>query len=204
VIASVHGLVLDVRAGHVVVEVGGIGVRAEITAACAKTMIVGTLTSLFTQLIVREDSLTLFGFTDADELEMFNLLNTVSGVGPRSALGILSELQPAEIAAAVKRDDDKPFRQVSGIGPKTAKLIVVSLAGKIDAFGYMHVTGAPAASDNGDDQSSAIVQALVGLGWPEASAYEAVMSAQRDGVEFNDQELLRASLLLLQNRPGRR
>lgn len=203
-IASLHGSVLDVRAGHVVIEVGGVGVRAEITTACSQAMVVGSVTSLFTQLVVREDSLTLFGFVDADELEMFNLLNTVSGVGPRSALGILSELHPTEIAIAVKRDDDKPFRQVSGIGPKTAKLIVVSLAGKIDAFGYSNAVGAPVTSGNSNDQSIAIVQALVGLGWPEGAASDAVASAQRVEAELNDQELLRASLLQLQNKPGRR
>jgi holliday junction DNA helicase RuvA len=203
VIASLHGPVLSASAGHVVVSVGGVGLRVEVVASCALSSRVGADITLFTQLIVREDSLTLFGFEEHDELEMFNLLTSVSGVGPRSGLGILAELRPADIAAAVKREDDKPFRQVQGIGPKTAKLIVVSLAGKIDAFGH-GVNADEHVMLSSGSSSSTIVQALVGLGWAEASAHDAVVSAQRAGADMSEQELLRASLILLQNTSGRR
>src|SRR5690606_190429 len=90
--------------------------------------------SLQTALGVREDPLPLFGVATQSELEVFGHLIAVSGVGPRSALGVLSALSPAEIARAVAAEDEKPFRKVSGIGPKTAKLIVVSLAGKLPAL----------------------------------------------------------------------
>ncbi len=84
-------------------------------------------------MVVREDSLTLFGFGTRDELDVFDLLIGVTGVGPKSALGVLSALSPEQVAEAVQRDDDAVFRKVSGIGPKTAKLITVSLAGKLVA-----------------------------------------------------------------------
>ena len=82
---------------------------------------------------MREDDLSLFGFATRAELEVFDLLRGVSGVGPKSALGVLSTLSPDEIARAVAVEDDAPFRKVSGIGPKTAKLIAVSLQGKLAA-----------------------------------------------------------------------
>ena len=92
---------------------------------------IGQEASLHTALIVREDDLSLFGFETRAELEVFDLLRGVSGVGPKSALGVLATLSPDDIARAVAAEDDAPFRKVSGIGPKTAKLIAVSLQGKL-------------------------------------------------------------------------
>ncbi len=86
---------------------------------------------MHTALVVREDDLSLYGFAEADELAVFDLLRGVSGVGPKSAMGVLAAMSPAELAQAVSLEDDGAFRRVSGIGPKTAKLIVVSLAGKL-------------------------------------------------------------------------
>lgn len=202
-IASLRGTVMSVGIGFVVIDVGGVGLRVEVTSACATTAHVGSSFELSTQLIVREDALTLFGFNTQEELEVFNLLITVSGVGPRSGLGILAALSPSEIAAAVKREDDSVFRQVSGIGPKTAKLITVSLAGKLNAFGFEDARPGVEAT-GADSVGGIIVQALVGLGWQESSAQEAVTSAQRAGADQSEAELLRSALVLLQHAPGRR
>jgi Holliday junction DNA helicase RuvA len=110
-----------------------VGLTVAVTPHVAHATNVGDEVHLHTNLIVREDALSLFGFESRDELLVFTQLLGVTGVGPKSALGVLAALSVAQIAEAVSADDDAPFRRVSGIGPKTAKLIVVQLAGKIVA-----------------------------------------------------------------------
>src|SRR5688572_15974086 len=129
-ISSVRGTAVHVDAESVVIEVGGVGLAVAVTSQVSRATHVGQSVTLHTSLIVREDALSLFGFESRDELQLFTHLLGVTGVGPKSALGILSTLSPAQIAEAVAADDDAPFRRVSGIGPKTAKLIVVQLTGK--------------------------------------------------------------------------
>jgi Holliday junction DNA helicase RuvA len=170
VIASVRGEVLSVGASHVVIEAGGIGYAVQITPQHALTLRVGHETRVHTALIVREDDQSLFGFASREELEMFDHLRGVSGVGPKSALGVLATLSPDQVATAVAMEDDAPFRKVSGIGPKTAKLIVVSLTGKLLApTGGPAVTAAPSSTT-----AQNVVAALVGLGWNEKVAAQAV------------------------------
>jgi Holliday junction DNA helicase RuvA len=123
VISSVRGTVLVVTTSHVHVDVGGLGYSVQITPQHALTLRVGHEVRLHTALIVREDDMSLFGFATPVELEMFDLLRGVSGVGPKSALGVLATLSPDQIATAVAAEDDGPFRKVSGIGPKTAKAV---------------------------------------------------------------------------------
>ncbi len=142
-ISSVRGTVLSVAGSYVHVDVGGLGYSVQITPQHALTLRVGNEVRLHTALIVREDDMSLFGFASLAELEMFDLLRGVSGVGPKSALGVLATLSPDQIASAVATEDDAPFRKVSGIGPKTAKLIVVSLAGKIHAPAGIAPVAAP-------------------------------------------------------------
>lgn len=169
-ISSLHGSVLSTGVDNVVIEVGGVGFSVFVPAGVARTARVGEQLRLHTSLIVREDALTLFGFADAVELDVFSLLLSVTGVGPKSALGVLGHLTVDQIAAAVGADDDAPFRRVSGIGPKTAKLIVVQLAGKL------HAPAAASAGPSADAASAVIGQvtaALVGLGWSEKIAAEA-------------------------------
>src|SRR5690606_28843261 len=142
-ISSLHGTVLHAGSDHVVIDVGGVGFSVAVPGDGAQTARVGEQLRLHTSLIVREDALSLFGFADRDELEIFGLLLGVTGVGPKSALGVLSHLTVDQIAEAVTAEDDAPFRRVSGIGPKTAKLIVVQLAGKVQP----RVGSAPAAAE---------------------------------------------------------
>ena len=169
-ISSVRGPVLAALGSVAVIEVGGVGLAVQVTPATALSLRVGTEARLSTTLIVREDSLTLYGFPSTDELEVFELLVGVTGVGPKSALGVLAVLSPGQIAQAVSSEDDGAFRKVSGIGPKTAKLIVLSLAGKV------FVTATAAASDRpAPTSASANVQAaLIGLGWSDKVAAQAV------------------------------
>ena len=169
-ISSVRGTVLSSTGSLVVIEVGGVGYAVQVTPQHALSLRLGQETRVHTALIVREDDMSLFGFATPEELDTFDLLRGVSGVGPKSALGVLATLSPDEIATAVATEDDAPFRKVSGIGPKTAKLIVVSLAGKILA--PAHAT--PAAKAPASTTTQSVVAALVGLGWNERVAVQAV------------------------------
>ncbi|GAA2014709.1 Holliday junction branch migration protein RuvA [Microbacterium ulmi] len=195
-ISSLRGRVAHVEAESVVVEVGGVGLAVHVTPQVARTAHVGHELALHTNLIVREDALTLFGFSSRDELVVFSQLLGVTGVGPKSALGVLSALTVGQIADAVAADDDAPFRRVSGIGPKTAKLIVVQLAGKLAP---VHAT-AGAAPDAAPVVSAQVTQALVGLGWSERIAAEAVASVAADAGEHERASvsaLLRLTLAVL-------
>ncbi|NIJ03708.1 Holliday junction branch migration protein RuvA [Frigoribacterium faeni] len=173
-ISSVRGTVLSASGTSVVVEVGGVGLRVGVTPQLALTASPGTTLQLFTTLIVREDDLSLFGFAELEELEVFDLLRSVTGVGPKSAQGVLSTLTPAQVAQAVADDDDAPFRRVSGIGPKTAKLIVLSLTGKLDVRASAPTVTAASST------SADVLTALVGLGWSEKEAQAAIDSVVAD------------------------
>ncbi|CAN5596057.1 Holliday junction branch migration protein RuvA [soil metagenome] len=172
-ISSLRGRAAHVDTDSLVVEVGGIGLAVAVTPHVAAATNVGDDVHLHTNLIVREDALSLFGFESHDELVVFTQLLSVTGVGPKSALGVLAALSVGQIAEAVTADDDSPFRRVSGIGPKTAKLIVVQLAGRVVA----PRSGGAARADAAPGVAAQVTQALVGLGWSERAASEAVASA---------------------------
>ncbi|QIM16629.1 Holliday junction branch migration protein RuvA [Leucobacter insecticola] len=203
-IASIHGQVLSAGAGWVVIGVGGLGMRVETPSGRVSQAHPGEELMLHTNLVVREDSLTLFGFATQSELEVFGHLIAVSGVGPRSALGVLSSLTPVDVVRAVEAEDEKPFKQVSGIGPKTAKLIVVSLAGKLKGLD-LGTEEDVRVQDPDLALAEAVKDGLVGLGWGDADARQAVQDARDAGAPADSAGLLRASLALLQSgRPGAR
>ena len=191
-ISSLRGTVVHIDADSVVVEVGGVGLSVAVTPQVTRAVHAGDTLQLHTSLIVREDVLALFGFESREELTVFTLLLGVTGVGPKSALGILSTLSVPQIADAVASDDDAPFRRVSGIGPKTAKLIVVQLAGKLLAAPVAAGAGRAAT---GSAVTPQVVQALVGLGWSERVAAEAVASVADEAAE-GDRESVQALLRL--------
>ncbi len=172
-ISSLRGRAAHVDTDSIVIEVGGVGLTVAVTPHVAAATDVGDDVHLHTNLIVREDALSLFGFESRDELVVFTQLLSVTGVGPKSALGVLAALSVTEIAEAVSADDDAPFRRVSGIGPKTAKLIVVQLAGKVVA----PRSGSAPRADAAPGVAAQVTQALIGLGWSERAASEAVASA---------------------------
>lgn len=196
-ISSLHGTVLHTTPDQVIIDVGGVGFSVAVPSDVAHTATVGEKLLLHTSLIVREDALSLFGFADRGELEIFTLLLSVTGVGPKSALGVLSHLTADQIAEAVTAEDDAPFRRVSGIGPKTAKLIVVQLAGKVHAVAPSPTAAVAAGSA---DIVSQVAAALVGLGWSEKVAAEAVAQTAADATEAERASvasLLRRTLALL-------
>lgn len=164
-----------------VLEVGGVGFAVQVTPGFAMSLNRGAEVSVHTALIVREDDLSLYGFEEIDELTVFNLLRSVTGVGPRSALGVLAVMRPADISLAVVTEDDAAFRRVSGIGPKTAKLIVLTLAGKVTIAPRSDTSVAAVATSLTQD----VVVALVGLGWPERLAITAVDEAAANASEVD-------------------
>lgn len=169
-ISSLRGRVASASGGTLVVDVSGVGYLVNATPAFVLSSREGQEVFVHTSLIVREDAMILFGFASRDELDVFELLIGVTGVGPKSALGVLSAMSPTEVARAVQGDDDAAFRRVSGIGPKTAKLITVSLAGKLVAP-VAAETGRPVAAGGVADD---VLAALTGLGWSEKLAGEAI------------------------------
>ena len=153
---------------------------------------IGQDLTLNTSLIVREDSLTLFGFESLEELETFELLISVSGIGPRMALAILGALTVDEVAKAVGTQDDRKFTLVSGIGPKTAKMIVVSLSGKFSNFGPEN-----APSNAVDEQTfQDVLAALVGLGMDERTANSLLQEAIDATQEPSRDALLKKALAI--------
>jgi len=176
-IASVRGTVLAVRLDAAVIEVGGVGMLVHATPATLAGLRPGAVAKLATSLVVREDSLTLFGFADDDEREVFEVVQTVSGVGPRLALAMLAVHSPDGLRRAVAGEDLTALKRVPGIGHKGAQRIVLELADRL---------GAPISTpDSGpasqDDRRSQVVDALVGLGWTARSAEDAVAGVL-DGV----------------------
>jgi Holliday junction DNA helicase RuvA len=193
-IASLRGSIAAASGSTIVVEVGGVGYRVAVTPQLALSLPVGSAAHLHTVMIVREDDMSLFGFGSVDELEVFDLLRGVTGVGPKSALGVLAHLTPSQVAMAVASEDDAAFRRVSGIGPKTAKLIIVQLAGKLDIR-----VQAPTVTAKSTTSADVLV-ALIGLGWSERdaqSAIDAVVDDADPSVTTAVPALLRAALTRL-------
>lgn len=198
-IASVRGEIIDIEDDALVVTVNGIGLR--IYAPLNRMQGAYRLNDeifLYTHLIVREDQWTLFGFPGKEELALFKLILNISGIGGKSALMVLSQLSPGEIAGAVDAGDAKPFERVSGIGKKTAQRIVLELKDKIAKLG---IAGAPVVEkpketaveiDNGD-----AVAALCQLGYTAAEAKKAVVAVVSEDPLIDGETLLRKALLRL-------
>jgi Holliday junction DNA helicase RuvA len=185
VIATLTGEVSFGSDGQVVLEVSGVGYLINTTAAVSKSLGSGQNVRFFTSLVVREDSLTLFGFLESSQLEVFELLRSVNGVGPKSALAILGELGVDQIAQAVAAESDQVFKAVSGIGAKTSKLIVLTLAGKLGSGSAGVSSGAMEAS----------IAGLIGLGWSDRESREVV--GQISSAEKSEKDLLKEALQIL-------
>jgi len=191
VIASVAGVVSAVRPSSVVIEVGGIGVSIACTPQAAASARPGSALSLCTSLVVREDSLTLYGFTDAEQRDVFELVQTVSGVGPRTALAVLATLSPDDLRRAIAAEDLASLTRVPGIGTKGAQRLVIELKDRLRAIPGQ---GEPSV---GDDQET-VRAALISLGWPARDADRAVAAVA--GEDTDVATLLRLALQHLDRR----
>ncbi|HCQ19561.1 MAG TPA: Holliday junction branch migration protein RuvA [Dermacoccus sp.] len=195
-IASLTGEVLTARLDSVVVEVGGVGLLVHTTPATAAAARPGESMRLATSLVVREDSLTLFGFADDDERALFEQVQTVSGVGPRLALAMLAVHPPQQLATAIAGGDVRALTKVPGIGKKGAERIVLELRDKVVSVSGDGGQAAPQAvvpATAGDDQ---VAEALIGLGWSAKQAEDAVakVAARPEAEGANTPTVLRLAL----------
>lgn len=187
-IAAVRGEVLVRRPDHVVIDAHGVGYRLTVSTETLKAVpAAGSETFLHAELIAREDSLALYGFATEDERELFRLLISVSGVGPKVAIATLSGGSSRELLRAIAASDTKRFQAVPGIGKRTAERIVVELRDKV--AGALEVESAIVAAEEGDARSLAR-DGLVNLGYQPLEAEQLL-----EGLEGDDAEALLAGAL---------
>ncbi len=194
-ISSVRGEVLSVALDHAVIEVGGVGLAVQATPGTLATLRRGSQAQLHTALVVREDSLTLFGFADADSRELFGLLQTVSGIGPRLALAALAVLEPEKLRIALSEGNITMLTQVPGIGRKGAERLIIELRDKVAALASDDGGPGPAEAVSGAVRAD-VVDALVGLGFSAKQAEQAVDKVAGD-VPDDTSRMLRAALAVL-------
>ncbi|MFW0794559.1 Holliday junction branch migration protein RuvA [Gordonia sp. CPCC 205515] len=194
-IASVRGPVVDIALDHVVIDCAGVGYRVLVTPATVASVRRGEEATLLTSMIVREDSMTLYGFTEADARALFTLLQTVTGVGPRLAMATLAVLEPDALRRALAGSDVKALTAVPGIGKRVAERLVVELRDKVEMPGTAAGAGGPVAvAGSVADQVS---EALVGLGFTAAPADKAVTAILAETPDADASTVLRKSLALL-------
>jgi Holliday junction DNA helicase RuvA len=197
VIAFVRGVVADVTLSSAVLEVGGVGLELLCTPHTLATLHVGSAATLPTSMVVREDSLTLFGFLDDDEKATFELVQTASGVGPKLAQAMLAVLTPDDLRRAVAGEDVKALTRVPGVGQKGAQRIILELKDRIGAPGAVGQARTTRHAPPVTGWRSQVHAGLVGLGWSAKEADRAVDAVAPEGDERAEPDvaaLLRAAL----------
>ena len=182
-ISFIRGELVEAHDNFVVLDCNGIGYKIFCGSQTSHSLAVGQSHLLYTEQIFREDAVHLYGFLEKEDRDLFVLLCSVNGVGPKSALGILDALGNTGVIQAVNQADDTAFRAVSGVGPKTAKLIILTLSGKLVL--------------EAEDHTSGVVNALVSLGYPEKIAREAYDKIRGNNSDKTEAELLKLSLASL-------
>ena len=197
-IAQLYGEIVASGNGFAVVDVGGVGYRVHMTTSDIVCLSGSSgKKRLHTHLIVREDALSLYGFTEPFDLEVFLLLIAVNRVGPQLALSILSQVPAREFVQAVTGEDEKRLTRLSGIGPRNAKRLILELKDRMKERLPAATTGTPGVP--GDIRED-VTEALVALGFPSRESYEAVDEICRRSGPADSQVLLKASLGLLKER----
>ena len=200
-ISLVNGVVRSIGSEKVVVEVGGVGLAVSVTSQTGSQLNIGVPVQLFTTLIVREDALTLFGFLDEESRSTFELVQTVTGIGPKVALAIMGSHSLQTLAAAIAQEDIAAIEKVPGIGRKGAQRLILELKGKITDFG-----NAPRSSHHQPVWREQLTSALVSLGFSakdsDAAINSVVAEYAENGVEPTELEL--SELLKQALQSGRR
>lgn len=195
-IASVRGEVLEIGLDHVVLEAAGVGYRLNATPATLATLTRGEESRLYTAMIVREDSMTLFGFADTEARDLFGLLQTVSGVGPKLAMAVLAVLEPEALRKALAESNIAALTRVPGVGKRGAERMVVELRDKVN---LVPVQAGPPGSPVPDIASvrDQVIEALLGLGFPTKQAEPAVDAILAEQPDAGTSQALRAALNIL-------
>ncbi|MGZ8802841.1 MAG: Holliday junction branch migration protein RuvA [Mycobacterium sp.] len=191
-IAAVRGEVLDIALDHAVIDAAGVGYKVMATPATLATLRRGAEARLITAMIVREDSMTLYGFADADARNLFLTLIGVSGIGPSIALGALAMYDGPTLRKAIGDGDVTALTRIPKVGKKTAELLVLTLRDKVGV-----VASAGFAAAGGHSVRGPVVEALVGLGFAVKQAEEATDKVLADDPEANQSSALRAALSML-------
>ncbi|GHU53879.1 Holliday junction ATP-dependent DNA helicase RuvA [Clostridia bacterium] len=186
-IAYIKGNVISVSKGTAVIETHGIGYSVGIGKKIAAELVVGEEISMHTHMYIKESVLQLYGFFSRDELSMFELLNTVSGVGPKAALNILDTLPPQDIANAVISEDAAALAKSPNVGKKTAEIIILKLRDKMAEFLGVHIQ----TPDEQPSKSEA-ANALIALGYSKTDALKAVL--QVAAPDMNTEQIIRLAL----------
>ena len=196
-IASVSGVVKATSLNSAVIEVGGVGLQVALPARFAASLIVGTHAEIFTTLVVREDSLTLFGFDRADSRDFIDLLQTVSGIGPKVAQSALSIYEPEELASAIASDNSAALERIPGLGKKGAQRTVLELKEKVNDVIRTPGSGKGAKSH----WRTQLQSALIGLGFTARDAETTIDSVATDlGSKIDETDISQLLKLALQNR----
>lgn len=200
-IASLRGTVINIGLGSAVIECQGVGYEVTTTPSTLAQLQRGEEALLLTTMVVREDAMKLYGFIDDQTREMFSLLQTVTGLGPRLALACESVLSPIEISQAIAGGDSKTLQRVPGVGKRMAERLIVELKDKVGAFtaGVVESGGesAPVQGVAPVVVIDQVTQALVGLGFSEKQADDAVASVLSSNPELDTSAALRAALAKL-------
>ncbi|MEU8898279.1 Holliday junction branch migration protein RuvA [Nocardia sp. NPDC048505] len=194
-IASIRGEVLEIALDHTVLEACGVGYRLNATPATLATLTRGEEIRLYTAMIVREDSQTLFGFADTESRDLFGLLQTVSGVGPRLAMAVLAVLEPEALRKALAESNVAALTRVPGIGKRGAERMVVELRDKVNLIPVQ--AGPPGSAPAVTPVRDQVVEALTGLSFPLKQAEQAVDAVLAEQPAAGTSTALRAALGLL-------
>ena len=200
---SLTGKLVYMEPGVVAIECGGVAFKCFTSMNTQKNMPrIGETATVYTHLNVREDALDLYGFSTKSELNCYKMLTTISGVGPKAALSILSEMTPEGVAMAAASGDSKKFTKASGVGPKLAQRIVLELKDRVKKMGFtggtLELTGTDDAGIVSASQNAEqAVQALIVLGYTQSEAAQAV--AKLDG-SLSTEELIRGALKSMASR----
>ena len=195
-IASIRGEVLAIVDNSVVIDVVGVGISTLVVERTLQTLSIGSKATLHTSLMVREDSLTLFGFEDTQERDLFVLLQTVTGIGPRVAQSILNTLTVSDLRNAIGSESAAALEKVSGLGKKGAARIILELKDKVSGVNQRSVTVDTA-------WQSYISAALSGLGFTGREIDQAIASVSVSALDQPLEEKLRVALLNLQSPQSR-
>jgi len=187
-ISMINGVVRSISPDKAIVEVGGVGLSLAVTQKTSTQLNIGVPVQLFTTLVVREDALTLYGFLEDADRALFELVQTVSGIGPKVALSIVSALSPSQLALAVSQEDISAIEKVPGIGRKGAQRLILELKGKLSDFGTSH------KSDRHQPVwREQLTSALVSLGFTakdsDAAISQVVARLSEDGIDAQNLEL---------------
>jgi Holliday junction DNA helicase RuvA len=196
-IASVSGVVKATTLNSAVIEVGGVGIQVALPARFAASLIIGTHAEIFTTLVVREDSLTLFGFERASSRDFFDLLQTVSGIGPKVAQSALSIYEPEELASAIASENSAALERIPGLGKKGAQRTVLELKDKVSDLARTQSSGSSAHSH----WRTQLQSALIGLGFTARDAESTIDVVASDlGTKVDQTDISQLLKLALQTR----